>query len=346
MRRSLFGSLALCALTSLTTVARAEGEDDSKRAQTLFDQAVESARGGDYATACQQLEQSLKLHDGLGTQFHLAGCWQKLGRTASAYALFDQVANKAHELGQTEREELARARLEALLPKLSRLRIEVIKPPAHTAVFRDDQSVPESEWGKPVPVDPGTHEVRVTAEGKEPWATKIDLTDPATTVVVSVPALADSAKAAPEPEARAVVKAPVPEPTAPARAPVEVAEDGGTRRTIAIIVGGVGVAALAGGILEGAAYVHDNREAKGLCPFGINCTTEEITQHAQAVDDARTARTWSYVGIGVGSAAILTGAYLYLTAPRAPERQRAMAVTLDPLIDGRGTWGGALRGRF
>jgi hypothetical protein len=326
---------------AVVQVVPAAPVDDPAGAKKLFDEAVELAQSGDFAGACPKLEQSLALHDGLGTQFHLAGCWAKIGRTASSYALFEKVANKSHELGQTEREEVAHARMEALLPKLSRVRIDVASAAPKTEVKRDDVVVPESDWGKPIPVDRGAHEVVVSAEGKTPWSTKFDVTDPGVILAVQVPALNDVPKEAPP----APVVEPKPEPKeVPPPAP-EPAPNNSGRRTLAIVVGGVGVAALAAGIFKGAEYVDKNNQAKSICPSGTNCTSDEIQAHQQAVDDARKARTWAYVGIGVGSAAVVGATVLFFTTPHASS-QRANRLELVPIADGRGTWGGALHGSF
>jgi hypothetical protein len=332
---------------SATSASAAAPVDDPVAAKKLSDEAVELARGGDYTAACAKLEQSLALHDGLGTSFHLAGCWAKIGRTASAYALFDKVATKAHDLGQADREQVARDRMDALLPKLSRVRIDVPSPaPPNTEVKRDEVVLPESDWGKPIPVDRGAHEVHVTAEGKVPWATKLDVSEPGVIVAVQVPALADAPKEEPPKPVPVVAAAPPPkEPTPPP--PAADKSKGSGQRTLAIVVGSVGVAALAAGIFKGAEYVDKNNQAKSICPSGSNCTADEIDRHAQAVDDARKARTWAYVGIGVGSAAVAGATVLFFTAPRAPSNnQRATTLRLIPVADGRGTWGGVLRGSF
>ena len=363
--RAAFASLVIAAFTFSAGAARAQvtstpaepakpigppevakappAVDDPAGAKQLFDQAVELASGGNYAAACPKLEQSLALHEGIGTQFHLAGCWQKIGRTASAYALFEKVAGKAHELGQSEREEVAHARMEALLPKLSRVRIDVTNPAPKTEVKRDDVSVPQSDWGKPVAVDRGAHAIVVTAEGKTPWSTQLDVSEPGVIVAVQVPALADAPKAAPV--VPVVAPEPKPEPKEPAPTPEPPPNHSG-RRTLAIVVGGVGVAALAAGIFKGAEYIDKNNQAKSICPSGVNCTTDEIEAHAQAVDDAQKARTWAYVGIGVGAAAVAGATVLLLTAPHAASTQRATPWRVLPIADGRGTWGGALQGSF
>src|SRR5262249_23048093 len=160
------------------------------------------------------------------------------------------------------------------------------------------------------------HEIRATADGKAPWSTKVDVSDPATIIAVQVPALADAPKEAPAVVAPvAPTPPPAPRPVAPPPAPPEPVSDGGTQRTLGIVIGGVGLAALAGGILEGAQYLDQNRTAKGLCPSSVNCTQDEINRHSKAVDEAKTARTWSYVGVGVGSIATIAGTYLFLSAP-------------------------------
>jgi hypothetical protein len=51
-----------------------------------------------------------------------------VGRTASAWALFLEVAARAHERQKTEQEQIARTRAGALEPKLSKLTIVVPEP--------------------------------------------------------------------------------------------------------------------------------------------------------------------------------------------------------------------------
>src|SRR5581483_5876986 len=89
----LFSVIALL----VPAVARA---GDPAAAQALFDQAKDLASQGRHVEACQKLEESEKLDPGIGTEFHLADCWQHLGRTASAWAMFREVESKARASGQ------------------------------------------------------------------------------------------------------------------------------------------------------------------------------------------------------------------------------------------------------
>jgi len=317
--------------------------DDPVGAKVLFDEAVALGNQGKFPEACDKLEQSQKLHDGLGTSFHLAGCWQKIGRTASAYELFADVAKRADAAGQAERGDVARSRMEALAPKLSRVRIDLAERAPHTEVYRDETRVPESEWGKPVAVDRGVHTVRVTAKGKKAWSTELDVDAPAIMLAVMVPALADEA-----PPPAPVVAAAKPK-AKPQAEPKPEEPSGSGPRTRAVIIGGVGVAALAFGAFETAKYFESNRDAEDICPTSVNCTEQDIAAHEQAVHDAKVARTWAIVGLGAGGVTVALATYLFFSAPKkstpSDEKQSAR-IAVRPLLDPRGNWGAALSGSF
>jgi hypothetical protein len=319
--------------------------DDPAGAKVLFDEAVELGNAGRFSEACQKLEESRKLHDGVGTSFHLAGCWQKIGRTASAYELYGDVEKRAGVAGQTERAEVARSRREVLAPKLSRIRIDVAERAPKTQVYRDEVLVPEADWGNPVPVDRGTHTVRVTAEGKKSWTTSVEVSTPSVILAIMVPALAEDAPAKVAVAAPAKKAKPQPEPK-PEPAPEP---SGSGARTRAVIIGGVGVAALAFGAFETAKYFESNGDAKDICPSSVDCTEDEVAAHQQAVSDAKQARTWAIVGLGAGTATVALATYLFFSAPGkaapADEKRRAK-LGLTPVLDARGTWGAALHGSF
>src|SRR5687767_6169905 len=103
----------------------AHAQTDSAAARALFSEGRELMEKDRFEEACPKLEESLRLDHGMGTQFNLAHCWDKLGRTASAWALFLDVAAAARASNQPQRETAARERAKALEPKLTRMRIEV-----------------------------------------------------------------------------------------------------------------------------------------------------------------------------------------------------------------------------
>jgi TolA-binding protein len=72
------------------TMARADARADAEK---LFDEGRRAMQSGDYALACPKFEASNKADPAVGTQMNLAMCWEKLGKTASAWAMYMQVAN-------------------------------------------------------------------------------------------------------------------------------------------------------------------------------------------------------------------------------------------------------------
>ena len=75
-----------------TPAARAA---DTAAAQSLFSDARKLMLAGNFADACPKREESEKLDPGMGTLYNLGDCYEHVGKTASAWAAFDEVANEA-----------------------------------------------------------------------------------------------------------------------------------------------------------------------------------------------------------------------------------------------------------
>src|SRR5882757_8415497 len=119
----IFASLA-------ASPVQAQAGADPPAARALFGEARKLMAQGKYEQACPKLEESLKLDAGIGTAFNLADCWEHVGKTASAWARFLDVATAAKNAGQADREKVARARAASLEPHLPRLTITVAAPEA------------------------------------------------------------------------------------------------------------------------------------------------------------------------------------------------------------------------
>ncbi len=189
---SFFGALlALLAVGGRAAHAQ-EAAEDRAAAQALYDEAKQLTAKGDYASACPKFEASQRLDAGLGTQFYLADCWQHIGRTASAWALYLDVAMGSKAEGRLDRATVADARAQALQANLSKLSISVASPAPGLKVTRDGEAVQSAVFGSPLPIDPGDHTIGATAPGKKPWQTKITIPADGSSKVVQVPALEDA----------------------------------------------------------------------------------------------------------------------------------------------------------
>jgi hypothetical protein len=199
IRRSLCSALAVCAFTTATFIERTAKSQPTTslnpEAVAFFNEARALMRDGKFAKACPKLEKARQLGNGIGISFNLADCYENIGRTASAWAVFQDTAAAAQSAGQTDRAQVARQRASSLEPKLSKLRIVVSSEAAATEGIEIQRSgIPVSRliWDKDVPVDPGRYAVSATAPGRSPWTTTVLVDKPGGLVEVRVPALAST----------------------------------------------------------------------------------------------------------------------------------------------------------
>ncbi|WP_437729688.1 hypothetical protein [Sorangium sp. So ce1335] len=188
--------LALATFLAALVGGARDARADTAAAQALFDAARQLMAQGKHADACPKLEESQRLDPGIGTQFNLAVCYEQVGRTASAWSTFLDVAGAARAAGQAEREKVARQRATALEPRLIRLTITApADAPADLQVKRDGAVVGRAQWGIPVPVDPGKHTIEASAAGRAPFAKTVELTRAGAAEAVAIPPLAAGAPA-------------------------------------------------------------------------------------------------------------------------------------------------------
>src|SRR5438132_4379169 len=89
------------ALVALGSRAGAQSAADKAAAEALFDQGRAAMQASDFAKACGLLERSQRIDPGIGTLLYLAECYEKHGRTASAWATFREAADAADRARET-----------------------------------------------------------------------------------------------------------------------------------------------------------------------------------------------------------------------------------------------------
>lgn len=321
--------------------ATAQAADPESPARVLFKQARELAAAGDYASACPKFEQSLALEAGLGTQFNLADCWEHIGHTASAQALFIGAAASAKAAGQTEREQVLRERAAALEPRIPRLVIEVADADPKLVVKRGDLPLDGDALGKAKAVDPGSYEIVAKAPGKKPWKQTIVVPAGSGIVTVEVPRLEPLEEAKPAPTELKPKPLRSPEPK---QSESPVRDPRGHGPSLGVLgLAGLGLGGVALGTVMAIKYNRANSDAKAVCPSSHNCTTEQIAFHDSHVDEARSDRTWAVVGFGVGTLSFGAAAALLFLPQSAGDRH---ALSATPIVARDGSFGASLSGSF
>lgn len=268
--------LAACAWVSAAPGRAAAQTRDPAAAQALFDQARELSRQGRYAEACPKFLESNRLDPGIGTQFHLAECYQQSGQIATAWATFLDVASIARSAGQLDREKAATKRAQQLEPRLPKLTINVAQASQVPGleVHRDGLLVGAAQWGAAVPVDPGEHDLTVTAPGRKTLSRTLKLEEskalsfdvPALEVDQGAPVAAPPIAAPPQSTEPAASAPPEGPPASTPESPAMPAADKrGGIDAWPIVLGSLGVAGLVVGTGFALKAKSDNTKSKDDC---------------------------------------------------------------------------------
>jgi hypothetical protein len=266
----------------------------------MFREGRELMEANKVSEACGKFAESYRLDRALGTLINLALCHEKEGKTASAWAEFNEAAADA-AAEHDDREAFARKHIAALAPELPRLSLTVA--PAASALSSleiklDGHVVGKAAWSSSLPIDPGDHELRASADGKRPYLTNFSVKKGAGTTSVAVPAFDDA------PKAVNLTPAP-PEPPPPAS----------TQRTIGYIATGAGAIGLLAGAAFGLTAISAKGDRDARCDANNLCDQEGLDKDK----DARNAATVSTIGFIAGGVLTAGGLFLIFTSPKAPK---------------------------
>ncbi len=351
LRRVRAFALALALATSTlagASVARAQDAEDNgpspadkAAAETLFKEGRALLKAKKHAEAARKFEESMRLDPQPGTQVNLALAYERLGKHASAWINYTEVATKAERAGQDKRAQVARKRAALLEPKLPKLTIEVDASIPDMVIERGSTAVGDAQWGVAVPVDPGTIIIRARAEGYETWTKEITIPDAPEVTTVQVPAL-EKLPEPPAPEPDPDPK-PVPVPFAePRLVPVVEEDPGAGQRVAGYVVGGFGLASLAVGAVMGGLAIERKGASLDFCPNDDNQCFDEGVSIRQ---DALTYAHVSTATLVVGGALSVAGLVVLLTAPDGETKEEGVEARLSPMLapTAGGMW---LEGRF
>jgi hypothetical protein len=314
VKRSLSTS-ALVAMALVSSRSSAQPNSSEARAETLFDTAKQLQSSGQVADACPLFAESKLLVPGVGVQLHLADCYERLGRTASAWQEFSEAERLARERGDDKRAAVAQGRARALEPKLERLTLATsIGPHPGWQVVVDGAPLPADHWNAALAMDPGDHIVVVDVpdRAQRTLHAYLDPTHRAVTLLI------DDGVAA-VPPVPPIPRSPV-EPSAPQTRDAPTPSDDNAWRTWSE-VGLVGVAATGLGFGSFFMIRRGHFIQEGGPPSDPSLTNQ-----------ATTAATISFVASGVA----LTSAFvLFFTTP-LPKTQVGWSVSPVPFVGGGG----------
>jgi hypothetical protein len=365
--RSLPALAAMAQVLLLTGVARAQ---DPAAAEVLFQEGRRLIAEGRVAAGCDKLKESFALDAMSGTLLNLADCYEKAGKTATAWARFRNAASLAQSQNKAEQAAEANRRAKALEAQLSYITITVPDAVPGLEVRRNDLEVTPGMFGVAVPVDPGEVEVVASAPGHKSVRMTVDLGSRREKKVLTIPKLAPGHGsetvnlAAPPPEAVAKkaetskvsqpeAKEPAPKPLPRTESKPEPESSASTTQTDTVsktghegpgitpwIVGGAGAAFLVTGGVFGLLAMQSNSEALDHCPARQGCSRSVM----DAIDTRNTQATVANISVGVGLVGIATATvWLLVAKPRSREQQAGLLVRPEITRDVAGMWA---TGRF
>jgi hypothetical protein len=322
-------------LAAVLTGVRPAAADPEAEAVALFDQGIKDMKAGHLDKACSELQASLQLVKDSGTRGALARCHGRAGRIASAWLLWRELADTA-PTAELRADAAAQAgKLERRLPKYT-LRLAGPTPGLVVQVNGREVGV---DVPVAVPVDPGT--VAVTAVGRDgerattrSWSHDYTAVE-GQTLAIEVPVLE------PLPVVRTPKDARPTRPAPPAIDP-EIAARRHRRHVVALVSGGVALAAAGGGTALGLQARTRYDDARRLCGGAINpCDPAQVAGAQHRVDTARRSALYSNLAFGAAGAAAVAAVILWATAPSL----ESAPVAIAPSVTG-GSLGLAVGGAF
>ncbi len=274
------------AATAAEPADKAEGQGNKVAADALFKQGRQLMSEGNLEAACRAFEDSQKADPAVGTLLNLGLCYKELGRFASAWSSYNSAAAAARDRNQVEREKVARDEARKLEARLSYLVLRVEEPaPEQSIVIDGDTPALKAQWGQLMPIDPGPHQISVSAEGYEPFELSFEISQRETELVI--PALQKVEPPPPPPK-------PVPPP------PVEPAPN-----NVPLYVAAGATAALAAGVaVTGVMYLSERSEYHDL-------NKQRSPGAANAREKAQTLSTVNLLALGATLIGAGVTAYLW-----------------------------------
>jgi hypothetical protein len=181
MKRAVIAMLCLVPSPALA--------DAQAEAIALFDQGVKDLKAGDFAKACKELAASFDKVPDSGTKGALALCYTSLGRVATAWQMWRDLADTAPTAVLRKD---AQKKADKLAPRVPHYLVK-LKAPTPGLVVAVNGGKVDPSVGLPLPIDPGKVSVTADAPGYESWTAELTAVEGGQ-LDIEVPALAEVKK--------------------------------------------------------------------------------------------------------------------------------------------------------
>lgn len=308
MRRTVTLQTVAAVLAALTNMSEAVAQSDPAAevdpAEQLFRQGLSLMKSDRCRDAIPLFAKSQQTDPAAATLLNLATCYDRIGKTASAYLTYQQAARAAVLEGKLELQQHADQAVTALAPVLTRLRVVPLGD--STARIVRINGVAVSDLREPILLDPGETVIEASVPGREPWRRTLSTPAEGSLLVIEVPDLR-TAPAAPAPS-----QAPAPEPILhQERVVSDASSSRADMRPWIILSTGIGVAGLASSAAFALSATSKHNDSNSFC-VGRSCTKEGLDLRGDARNRADLA-TWSF---GFGLVSLATAGVLWLTSTR------------------------------
>jgi hypothetical protein len=291
--------------------ATASAQTPQAAAVAKFDEGRAALKAGKYEEACAAFETSQKLDPQNGTLFNLAECSERLGKLATAWLAYRDLAQK-DTLDGRKKESAKRAK--ALGARLPKLLIKVESPPAGMTVTINDKDSTQLV-GIESPVDLGDYSIKATAPGYEPFESTESVTKEGKTVTVEIELDEKEVDGVPKKPKKAKKRTTPEEPVS-------------HRKRNGVITAVAGGSVMAVGLVFGFQAKGSWDDARSICPDGACPGPLEKMAGDVLVDEARSKATTSTV-LFLGGAAIMTAGIYFAATAKSPRSTTALIAPMS-----------------
>ncbi len=304
-------------------------------ARDLASQGARAFEADDWATALDRFHRAYALFPAPSVAIMEARCLVRLGRLLEALTRYDEIQRivLSPDASKPFRQALVDAKTEAQQVSASVPRVRILARSAtggvgSVSVRIDGTTVPQAILGVDCPMDPGRHELEVSAPGYAPETRAIVLAAGQHLETSFLLKSADSDGAVGDSAQGDAAAGDLPA-AGGASTSAQSASRGGASSMLGWTAVGIGATALGISAITGLAAANKKSSLDVACNPG--CPPE----YADDIASFRSNRNWSYATLSAGALSLAVGGYLLLLRTSTGSSAPSIAVSADSIVLGR-----------